>query len=79
MQLESITLPSALSAIPRYLCSNCIKLEEVLIPASVEVIGECAFSECTALRDVMVLNPTQCELELENSDEQVYTQFPSTI
>ncbi|MGP1421051.1 MAG: leucine-rich repeat domain-containing protein [Tannerella sp.] len=52
--LQSITLPTTLTAIKNNAFTDCTSLRSIRIPSAVTSIGELAFSSCKALQEVIV-------------------------
>jgi hypothetical protein len=50
--MTSLSLPPKLTALPRGMCYQCVKLETILIPATVTSIGVEALGTCTELHTI---------------------------
>ena len=52
--LESVTIPSTVTALGQSAFNGCADLESVTIPSSVTSIGQYAFSGCTSLESIVI-------------------------
>lgn len=53
-ELEKVSLPEGIKAIPVDFVADCFELKEFIMPNSVEVIGRSAFGQCTGLHELQL-------------------------
>lgn len=80
--LQKVSLPNTMAAIPNGTFSGCTSLESIDIPASVEQIGANAFDGCTSLKEINIPEDSNLRIIGHNeftNDAPLGTDPPQTF